>query len=308
VRASGLAQAARSAPAVRWLRRAWPGFVLCLGMLASPARAAAPAVLTLLDGEATLVIGSQAQQAAAGLRLPAGTLISTAEGTRILRLEWPDGGVADLGPSTRVLLEPAGAPRSRLYLLEGVLKLTHAAPAARGALSPTFELQPFDGVVVLQQSAPRQVLFVEAGSAMAAGRRGSASPRLVAGQALLAAGTAAPQGPLRPPADWAASLPRAFRDTLPSLLGRWQGREPPPARLLPEPDYASLQPWLVAEPLVRRAFPARFGERLSDASFRGAVQRSLRRHPEWAPLLRPPPERRPAPPSTPASAVPESPR
>lgn len=287
-----------------WLPAAWLGLVL--GMASAAALAAPPAVLTLLDGEATVIVGNRAQQGVAGLRLPAGTLIATTPQSRLLRVEWPDGSRADLGPQTRVQLEPAGAPAVRLYLLEGAVKVTKAV-ADTGVLSPSFELRPFEGVVVMQQSSTRSVLFIEAGNALAGGRRGAAA-RIGAGQALVAEGSAAPQGPQRPPADWAAGLPRAFRDTLPSLLARWQDREPPPARLLPEADYASLQPWLVAEPLLRREFPARFAERLADPAFRNAVQRSLRRHPEWAPLLRPPPERRPAPPAPPAptaSAVPE---
>ncbi len=287
-----------------------------------PAAAAEPGVLTLLDGEAVLVIGTRAVAAVPGLRLPAGTLVHTGTETRLLRIEWPDGSRLDLGPATRAMLEPPRLPlpSPRAYLLAGTVKLQQAQASA-GLLSPSFELRPFAGAVVLQQSAAQGLAFVETGSALAAPRRalagsaGSAGSAIALkpGQAATADGTAAPRGPVRPPADWAAALPRAFRDTVPPQLARWQGREPPPARGLPPPDYALLEPWLGAEPLLRRELPARFGERLADASFRAAVLERLPRHPEWGPLLRPPPERRQATAATAAAAAappsaPESPR
>jgi hypothetical protein len=94
----------------------------------------------------------------------------------------------------------------------------------------------------------------------------------------------------RPPAGWLAAIPRAFRDTLPSRLAQFQG--PPPAlKARPNPSYAAVMPWLVAEPLVRRELPRRWAEWLAEPAFKDAVLARLTQHPEWEPLVRPPPPR-----------------
>ena len=63
--------------------------------------------MTVLEGEATLTVGARAQVAVVGARLPAGTLVETELASPLLRLEWPDGSLLDLGPATRVMLRPA---------------------------------------------------------------------------------------------------------------------------------------------------------------------------------------------------------
>jgi hypothetical protein len=126
------------------------------------ARAAEPAVLTVLQGEATLRVGARALVAVAGARLPAGSIVETSEQTGLLRLEWADGSRLDLGASTRVMLQPAASPRSLVYVLRGVVKQTQSTPTA-GQLSPAFELKPFQGVVVTQIGPEGAVLFAESG-------------------------------------------------------------------------------------------------------------------------------------------------
>ena len=90
----------------------------------------------------------------------------------------------------------------------------------------------------------------------------------------------------RPPAGWLQTIPRAFRDTLPPKAAQFKG--PPPAlKARPAPSYAALQPWLTAEGLVRRDFPARFADLLQDAEFRRSVSTHLSQHPEWETTLHP---------------------
>jgi hypothetical protein len=111
----------------------------------------------------------------------------------------------------------------------------------------------------------------------------------------------------RPPAGWLARIPRAFRDTLPSRLAQYQGA-PPAAKAGPTPAYAAVVPWLVAEPLLRRELPRRWAGWLAEPAFKQAVLARLPQHPEWEPLVRPPPPRNPErtgarrPVETPASA------
>jgi hypothetical protein len=277
----------------RSLQRLAAGGVAALLGLALPVvgvRAAeAPGVLTLLDGEAQLIVGARVLVAATGLRLPAGSIVETDDKTALLRVEWPDGSRIDLGPATRVMLRPAGAPKALAYVLRGVVKQTQDQATA-GLVSAEFELKPFQGVVVLDAGEAAQVLFAERGTESAIGRRGNVALSLKPGQAAVApAGAPATVQP-RPPVGWLAGIPRAFRDTLPSRLAQASALAPAP-KAKPAPAYAAVQPWLAAEPLLRRELPQRWSAWLDDRAFREAVLARLPQHPEWEPLVRPPPAR-----------------
>jgi hypothetical protein len=277
--------------------------------MAMPAQAAEPAgVLTLLEGGGDVISGPRVLAAAPGLRLPAGSIVETTAETMLLRVEWPDGSRLDLGPGTRVMLRPA--PRTLVYVLRGIVKQSHDEPVA-GQLSPAFELKPFAGVVVTEIAADGAVLFAERGTEAATGRRGGAALALRAGQAAVVAGDAPARVQPRPPAGWLARIPRAFRDTLPSRLAQFSGPAPA-AKPRPQPPYAEVQDWLTAEPLVRRALPARWAPWLADPAFKSAVLARLAEHPEWEPWVRPPPRSpdRPAdrpPPRRPADTLASAP-
>ena len=286
----------RQKAAARW-RAVLLSAVCSLAAVSAMAAAEAPALLTLLEGEATLIIGARAFAAAAGARVPGGTLVETETRTGLLRLEWADGAILDLGPGTRVMLRPAlvgpGSASLRaaplFYLLQGWAK--HSQPtAANGQLAAAFDVAPFKGVLLSQVDDTHAVLFTEAGGAGFTPRRaGGKGLSLRAGEAAVLSATALPQLSPRPAPAWLQQLPRAFRETLPSRAAQWAQGPAPVLRAQPAPAYASLQHWLVAEPALRRAFPARFAELLSDRTFKAAVNARLKQHPEWEPLLRPRP-------------------
>jgi len=261
-------------------------------MLSSVSLAAEPqAVLTLLEGEATLIIGNRAYAAATGARLGAGTIVETEASTGVLRLEWPDGAVLDLGPATRVMLRPgaggAGAKTPLLYLQRGWAKQSQAAVLG-GQLSAAFDVAPFKGVVVSQMDDSQAVLFCEAGSAPFVARRSESTAVLRAGESAVISAAGATQVTPRPSADWLRQLPRSFRETLPQRAAQFA--QLPAAVLQPKAalSYARLQHWLAAEPALRRGMPTRFSGLLADRTFREAVNARLNQHPEWEPLLRPP--------------------
>lgn len=283
----------REQAAALW-RAGWAGVLLLA--VASAWAAEQPAVLTMLEGEASLIIGARAYAAAAGARLPAGTLVETGAKTGLLRLEWADGTALDLGPDTRIMVSPAltglaGAvsPAARFYLLQGWAKHSQST-AASGQVAAAFEVAPFKGVMLSQVDDAQAVLFSEAGGANFSARRGGGKRQaLRAGEAAALTGTAAPQLLPRPTAAWLQQVPRAFRETLPSRAAQFSTGPAPALQPRPAPSYATLQPWLMAEPALRRAFPARFAELVSDRSFKEAVNARLKHHPEWEPVLRPPP-------------------
>jgi hypothetical protein len=257
------------------------------GLLLVTAQAAEPAaVVTVLEGSATVIVGPRALAAAPGARLGAGTLVETDATTGLLRLEWPDGTLLDLGPSTRVMLQPgAVAGRAPLfYLLQGWAKQSQTKVAA-GQAAVAFDAGPFSGVLVSQVEEGQSVLFAETGGGPFTARRQGVSATLKAGESAVLSGNTAPQVSPRPPLAWLKQMPKSFRETLPPMANKLKGPAPtlrPRATL----TYSALQPWLVAEPAIRRDFHSRFAELLGDRVFRDAVTSQLAQHPEWEAVLK----------------------
>jgi hypothetical protein len=269
-----------------WLKAGRLAFVGLGLLLWASVRAAdgGGAVLTLLEGDATLVVGARAVAAASGLRVAPGTLLETDGKVGFLRLEFADGSLLDLGPGTKALWRqsPRGA---QVYVLQGWVKQSQPA-AATAQWSPAIELPPFKGVLVTLVETAGTVVFAESGSAQVQPRKGGAQLPLAAGEAAMSAPDGSVQVLKRPPGAWLARIPRQFRDTLPPRAAQLKG-PPPQAKAKGPLSYASLQPWLVAEPSVRQEFPGRFAELLADPAFRESVTTHLSQHPEWESALKP---------------------
>jgi hypothetical protein len=262
---------------------------LLLLVLPSVRAAEAPGLITLLEGEATLIVGARAFDAVRGARVASGSIIETDAKLNLLRLEWPDGSVLDLGPGTKVLVKPPSMSVRKpplFYLLQGWAKQTQTSVAA-GQLALAVEVAPFKGVLVSHIEDGQETLFSESGGVQVSPRRGGALMNLRAGEAAQLGINSQPQLLTRPAPAWLQRVPRAFRETLPSRLAQATTAEPS-LRAKPALSYAGLQPWLAAELALRREFPRRFAELLSDRGFRAAVQAQMAQHPEWHVLLYPP--------------------
>lgn len=265
--------------------------------------AAEGALLTLVDGEVTLIEEARRSAGAAGVRLPAGTLVDVSPASTVVRVEWPGGAALDLAAGARAMIAPPGfAPRSGLaplaYLLQGWAKLSSAGrdPVA-GVVTPALELLPMAGAAVVVADRRERFVFAETGAMELLERPGGKREALPSGALYGATGTLP-----RPAAEWLARVPRGFRDPLPrraaSLAGRGTSAVP-----LPPPTYAQVADWLAAEPGLRRAFPRRFAAWAEEPAFRRALLANERNHPEWGPVLRPPSPAAPTPPAaTPAPA------
>lgn len=255
--------------------------------------------MTLVDGDAVVIEGTRRVVAVAGLPAGPGAIVETGAKTALLRLESPDQVSIDLGPDTKAMLAPPGLPARggrapQFYLLQGWAKITsRGAAAAPGALSPAFELGPFNGAAVVQALRREQFVFVESGRAEVGERRpGGVAHRLAAGEFF--SGDANRRGSVtpRPAPGWLEKVPRAFRDALPLRAAALKDRRVEPVAL-PDPNYAQLEDWLGAEPDLRRAFPQRFLKLSRDPEFRKALQKKITAHPEWGPILNPPPKPNP---------------
>jgi hypothetical protein len=267
--------------------------LLCLWLLVAPCLAAPSGVLlTILDGKAVLTIGARSIEAAEGLRLPDGTIVETSDKTSLLRLEWPDGQVVDLGPQTRALVQPTfgrrGEAAPAFYLLSGWAKQRSGKGPHRGHVTPQLEVLPANGVSLTNVTPEKTWVFAETGSAALVERPGG-GPKvgLASGQSYVREPGSKGDVGARPDPEMLRRIPRPFRDTIPLRAQRFEGKPEVAPKPLPAPDYNALHDWLAAEPALRREFPRRFTPLLREPGFRAAVASHLSSHPEWERILYP---------------------
>ena len=267
----------------------------CLFGLLGPLTAArAAALVTIVDGDAVLLDGSRSLVAAEGLKVADETLVRTGPKTTLLRVEWPDGSVADFGPDTQAMLNPSGFGQRggrtpAVYLLRGWLKLSAmgTGPAA-GLLAPRIDVQPFKGALVVMAVGDETWVFAEGGGAQLVERdlKPASNLALKNGEVYLRTGTAKGAVSPRPSPAQMQRVPRGFRDSLPLRSAALKDKAVPAKAAAPA-SYADLRDWLLAETPLRKSFTRRFAERAKDPAFRAGLNENLARHPEWEPVLFP---------------------
>jgi len=293
-------------------KRLLAALLLALPLAVPALPAAGPiATVTIADGEATLLRATTKLALAEGVRLGAGDMVETAAATRLLRVEFDDGLLLDLGPATRLQLMPRlsgeGARRAaRLYLLQGWAKLT--APKVLGdalaLTSPALDLRGLGRNAVLAVEGGDVFVFAEAGDLTllerSGGRAGAAVP-LKGGEFYERHGDAkAATGP-RPTPAFLKRVPKAFVDSLPARAAQFAGKDVAP-KALGAILYADAQPWIDAEPALRGGFVPRWRALARQSEFRRQLQDTMAAHPEWDPVLNPE-KYLPKPASAPASAL-----
>ncbi len=297
------------------LMSAWAGLALAATPIDKPANkpaSVAVGLATILDGDALLLRGTSQFTLAEGTRLYAGDILETGANSRLLQLEFADGTRLSLGPATRLQVMPQlGAARAKAaphaYLLQGSLKLHTGAKAAPGKpntvlASPWLDLQAGSASAVLLVQANSTRLFAETGDVGLLSWRASAPPTntLKSGELLSWSASAKPLLTSRAPSEFVQSLPKAFLDNLPARAALFNA----PERQLVltrvgEPAYALVQPWLDAEPALRKANLSRWKPLAAKPEFRQALRASMGAHPEWGPVLDPPKPKMPPPAANP---------
>lgn len=287
----------------------WAGALAALPLWAM---AATPwATATIVEGEVQLVREAVNHTLTEGARLSREDILHTGPASRLVRVEFADGVIFDLGPETRLMLAPPARARgktmARAYLLRGLVKVglpAGKAPDDTLLVSPPLELTRVSRGVVLKVSPNEAALFAESGEASLAERHdGRAQPptSLRNGQFYQRVGDGRAQVSGRPAAAFIQALPRPFLDTLPSRLGRWSARETSPRRI-GALTYGDAQPWLDAEPALRAAFVTRWRGLAKDPTFRAGLVADMSAHPEWDRVLFPE-KYRPKPPAAPSPAA-----
>jgi hypothetical protein len=266
---------------------------LPLLLAACGAAAAAPrvATLTTLDGEAVVLREDAKLAAAEGIALQAGDIVVTGAQARLVRIEYPNGLAIAFGPATQALLEPHVADEA-VYLLAGWAKLNVPKGAAATLGAPGIEVAASGGaaaVVALQPGADR--VFAESGALDVRSRpAGAIAVALANGQMATLAEGAKPEVSARPAPALVQAMPRAFMDTLPSRAAAFAGKDVT-AKPLGQLTWADAQPWIDAEPVLRRGFVKRWRALAKVPEFRHGLVAGLKAHPEWDPVLNPPPPR-----------------
>jgi hypothetical protein len=250
--------------------------------------ACAQARLTILDGGATVIRGATQSAAVVGMLVKDGDIVESAEASTLVRVEFADKSLVDIGPSTRVWVRPtlkaaAGSVASNIYVLGGWIKLVAAPGQGAGAAveSPTAKLLT-RGACVFESRGTTASVFAEAGDTRVFSKLSSQTPMasLASGQFLALAEGKEAQTSARPPPAWMQGVPRAFKDLLAPRAERFGTREPVPAPTQAV-DYAAIEAWLKAEPAVRKALMPRWKSKASEPAFRKALIDNMRHHPEW---------------------------
>jgi hypothetical protein len=244
-----------------------------------------------------------------GLRLASGDIVETAAST-FAQIELSDRSVLELGPGTRVMMSAAarGKQAQTVYVLDGWGKVTNPKadpPGASGleVRAPLFEIAATPSVIVFQSASAEVTMFVERGEIRLAERNPAAVVSLQAGDYYRR--KAASRGAVNSPdaRTLVAQMPRHFRDSLPSRLEKFRGREVKP-KDAPAFSYADVEKWLKAEPAIRRPLMQRWRVKARDSAFRSALIANLSAHPEWDPILFPEKYLPKEPPTDPAKSAP----
>ncbi len=259
---------------------------------AAAAKAGPPAgrtaIVTILEGKATVIRNLVQFDAAEGVRLLPGDLLRT-QPMSLLRVEYADECSLEAGPDTELqLFHPADkkrANRPALYLLEGWLKLGCKGGAAAALTLKDLDVVGISKVLVIRAAGDSRSIFAEQGTARVVKHSGG-TLTLNQGDFLNVEPDSVSDVQARPTAQFMAALPRAYRDTLPSRYSVYVSRvvEPQNPRGF---GYGEVEQWLNAELAVRRQFSSLWLRKVSDPAFRGPLDRDLAKHPEWDRILHP---------------------
>jgi hypothetical protein len=276
------------------------------------------AMLTMQSVPAMVVRGAAKFDTLEGVSLEPEDIVETMPFTQLTRVEFADGTIVDLGPASRVMIKPSfsspsspagragsgtdpGAAGALIYLLDGWAKVSLGKPSMGGKLvlaSSTVDVLSMAKGAVVHSHGNYAEVFAESGAVDVSvrGASGKASPlKLPSGAFMARQADGNTDTTARPLPAFVQSVPRPFMDTLPPRAARFKGQDlrlGTPGKLV----YADVEAWLNAEPRVRMRFVQQWRPLAKDEAFRRGLMAQLPAHPEWRPVLMPPPSlHKPAP-------------
>ena len=247
--------------------------------------------ITILEGDAFIYRGASRLFANEGVRLQSGDIVETGA-SGFMQLELNDLSVVQFGPATRAMINASGGRQKSserwLFVLNGWCKVTGSKAGTADGLelrTPLFTMPPNAGTVVFNLTPAETTLFVERGEVRLTEDQGTRVSlksddhyRRKAGARGVVNGGSKEA--------FVAAMPRPFRDSLPLRLDQYRN-QPVQPKEAPEFTYADVQPWLTAEPWLRRPLVQRWKSKARNPAFRAALIAGLASHPEWDPVLFP---------------------
>jgi hypothetical protein len=253
---------------------------LLLAALLAPALPALAqrALLSHAEQPAKLIRKTTVYDAPAGASLQPGDIVES--GARGLQIEWPNGALMALGPSSSVQLDAAaGAPS--VSLLRGWIKVAASKPASQlSAAAGPLEVRAGGGSGILHLAADMTELFVEQGTLSATDKDKAATPPLAVNreQYALRRGALPLQLMPRAPKLFVSGMPRAFFDPLVPVANRAKAAEAAPLR---EVDARDLADWNDVPAIVNKRLVAQFATRLADPAFAKDAETLLANNADW---------------------------
>jgi len=246
--------------------------------------------ITILEGDAFIYRGASRMYANEGVRLQSGDIIETAA-PGFMQVELNDLSVVQFGPATRAMINaPAGRQKSErwLFVMNGWCKVTGSKAGTADGVevrTPLFTMPPNTGVVVFAQTPADTTLFVERGEVRLTEEKTARVSlksddyywRKAGARGVVNAGSNEA---------FVRTMPPAFRESLPPRLDQYRDQAVQPKEA-PDFTYAEVEPWLTAEPWLRRPLVQRWRTKAKDPAFRAALIAGLASHPEWDPILFP---------------------
>jgi hypothetical protein len=246
------------------------------------------AIVTILEGKATVIRNLGQFDVTEGVRLLPGDLLRT-QAKSLMRIEYPDECSVEAGPDTQLQLfhpvDKKRANRPALYLMEGWLKLGCKTGTDAALTLRDLDVVGISKVLVIRATGDNRAIFAEQGTARVVKHSGG-SISLNQGDFLNVEPDVVSDAQPRPTAQFMEALPRAYRDTLPSRYSVYVSRtvEPQNQRGF---GYADVEQWVNAELAVRRQFLSLWLRKVNDPAFRAPLDRDLAKHPEWDRILHP---------------------
>lgn len=257
-----------------------PAMVL-IALVATPTLVAARTLLTIADGPVQVLRGTQRLSAVEGMVLIDEDIVRTTAATRVVRIEWPDGRVLDLGPSSEAMLGSARIAHNAeladatAVFARGWAKLAAGPDGAARIAAPGVVVQAEARSVLLLRATDDGALvaFAESRSATLSPRGAGLAAALSEGQAWARASGAA-DGGLASRGASLGDVPRALTDALPRRAARFVERESAPSTVEVQ-SADDLVAWWRAEPalmalmhprarptaVLKRATPTRLASR-----------------------------------------------
>lgn len=235
--------------------------------MAAPCWAETPteARLTIVDGDAVVIRGASKSPAPLGLALKAGDIIETGHSAHLVRIEFDNKSILDLGPNTFVLLRPPLVSRkatvqSLAYVASGWIKVTAAPKDKSMVMAPQLEVQTA-GALVINVGPDSIYAFAESGQATALSRSDSAAGTSEAvispGQLVSASGGATRQLAQTAQSAWLRDVPRGFRDRLPRFIDQFANADATLATSRPVLG-SDIETWLKLEPALSESLRLRW--------------------------------------------------